>query len=71
VASAHDGYQVVFGFGELDPDLGNAKILIVDKRDGKLLFGYQGPIRLVVAGDKKAARSVRMLEKIEVVRLRK
>jgi DMSO/TMAO reductase YedYZ molybdopterin-dependent catalytic subunit len=71
LASAKDGYQVVFSLGELDPTFGNEKVLIVDKRDGKPLFAYQGPLRLVVAGDKAGARDVRMLEKIEVVRLRK
>jgi DMSO/TMAO reductase YedYZ molybdopterin-dependent catalytic subunit len=71
LASAKDGYQVVFSLGELDPTFGNEKVLIVDKRDGKPLFAYQGPLRLVVAGDKAGARDVRMLEKIELVRLRK
>jgi DMSO/TMAO reductase YedYZ molybdopterin-dependent catalytic subunit len=71
LASAKDGYQVVFSLGELDSTFGNEKVLIVDKRDGKPLFGYQGPLRLVVAGDKAGARDVRMLEKIEIVRLRK
>jgi hypothetical protein len=71
LASAKDGYQVVFSLGELDPTFGNEKVLIIDKRDGKPLFDYQGPLRLVVAGDKAGARDVRMLEKIEVVRLRK
>jgi DMSO/TMAO reductase YedYZ molybdopterin-dependent catalytic subunit len=71
LASAKDGYQVVFSLGELDPAFGNEKVLIVDKRDGKPLFAYQGPLRLVVAGDKAGARDVRMLEKIEIVKLRK
>jgi hypothetical protein len=35
------------------------------------LFEYQGPLRLVCASDKAGARSIRMLENIEVVRLRK
>ncbi len=71
LASAKDGYQVVFGTGELDPGLGGAKILVADKRDGKPLFEYQGPIRLVVPADKEGARSVRMLDKLQVVMLRK
>jgi hypothetical protein len=71
LASAKDGYQVVYSLGELDSSFGNERVLIVDKRDGKPLFAYQGPLRLVVAGDKAGARDVRMLEKIEVVRLRK
>jgi len=71
VARAHDGYEVVFTLGELDAALGDATILVADKRDGKPLFGSQGPFRLVCPDDKEGARSVRMLETLEVVRLKK
>lgn len=71
LAEAKDGYAVVFGLGELDPDLGGARVIVADKRDGKPLFEYQGPVRLVIPMDKEGARSVRMLEKLEVVKLRK
>jgi DMSO/TMAO reductase YedYZ molybdopterin-dependent catalytic subunit len=71
LAKAHDGYEVVFGLAELDATFGNESILVADKRDGKPLFGYQGPFRLVCPNDKAGARSVRMLETLEVVRLRK
>ena len=69
LAKAHDGYQVVFTLGEMDAAFGNEQILVADKRDGKPLFGYQGPFRLVCPNDKAGARSVRMLETLEVVRL--
>lgn len=71
VAKARDGYQVVFSLGEMDTTFGNESILVADKRDGKALFGYQGPFRLVCANDKAGARSVRMLEALELVRLQK
>lgn len=71
LAKAHDGYQVVFTLGEIDAAFGNTPILVADKRDGKALFGYQGPFRLVCPNDKAGARSVRMLETIEFVRLQK
>ncbi len=71
LATAKDGYQMIFTLGELDPDFGNAHILVADKRNGAALFGYQGPLRLVVAGDKHGARSVRMLEKLQVIQVRK
>jgi hypothetical protein len=71
LAKAHDGYEVVFTLGEMDTAFGNASILVADKRDGKPLFGYQGPFRLVCANDKAGARSVRMLETLELVRLQK
>lgn len=71
LAKAHDGYQVVFTLGEIDPQFGNEQIIVADKRDGKPLFGYQGPFRLVCPHDKAGARSVRMLETLEFVRLQK
>jgi len=71
LAKAHDGYQVVFTFAEVAPEFANEPILVADKRDGKALFGYQGPFRLVCPNDKAGARSVRMLETLEIVQLQK
>jgi hypothetical protein len=71
LAKAHDGYEVVFTLGEIDEAFGNTPILVADKRDGKALFGYQGLFRLVCPNDKAGARSVRMLETLEIVRLQK
>ena len=71
IAKAHDGYEVVFTLGEIDADFGNQSVLVADKRDGKALFGYQGPFRLVCPNDKAGARSVRMLETLELVQLKK
>jgi DMSO/TMAO reductase YedYZ molybdopterin-dependent catalytic subunit len=71
LAEARDGYQVVYTLTELDPSFTDNKIIVADTINGKPLFQYQGPFRLVVPGEKKGARSIRMLEKISVVRLRK
>ena len=71
LAEARDGYQVVYTLTELDPSFTSNKIIVADTVNGKPLFQYQGPLRLVVPGEKKGARSIRMLEKITVVRLRK
>jgi DMSO/TMAO reductase YedYZ molybdopterin-dependent catalytic subunit len=71
VVEARDGYQVVFSLGELDPGVGGASVIVADKRDGKELSAQQGPIRLVVSSDKRPARSVRMVERLHVVQLRK
>jgi DMSO/TMAO reductase YedYZ molybdopterin-dependent catalytic subunit len=59
LAQAQDGYQVVFS------------LLVADTTNGKPLSGPQGRFRLVVPKDKPAARSIRMLTKLEVVQLRK
>ena len=71
LAEARDGYQVVYTLTELDPSFTDNKIIVADTVNGKPLFQYQGPFRLVVPNEKKGARSIRMLEKITVVRLRK
>jgi hypothetical protein len=71
IAKAKDGYEVMFTLGEVAPEFGNQSILVADKRDGKPMAGNQGPFRLVCPNDREGARSVRMLETIEVVRLRK
>jgi DMSO/TMAO reductase YedYZ molybdopterin-dependent catalytic subunit len=71
LAEAQDGYQVVFSLGEVDPALGDTPILVADKANGKALFGENGAFRIVIPRDKRGARSVRMLTKIEVVQVRK
>jgi len=71
LAQAQDAYQVVFSLGELDPSFIDNEILLADTAGGKALSGPQGRFRLVVPKDKLAARSIRMLTKLEVVQLRK
>jgi DMSO/TMAO reductase YedYZ molybdopterin-dependent catalytic subunit len=71
LAKAKDGYQVVFSLPELDPAFTPNDIIIADTIDGKPLFEYQGPFRIVAPHDKRGARSIRMLQSIDVVRLRK
>lgn len=71
LAEAQDGYQVVFSIGELDPAFADNQILLADTANGKPLFGDDGAFRIVAAREKRAARSVRMLTKLEVVQLRK
>jgi DMSO/TMAO reductase YedYZ molybdopterin-dependent catalytic subunit len=71
LASASDGYQVLFSIGELDPEMTSAQYLLADTANGKPLFGENGAFRLVIPTDKRGARSVRLLTKIEVVQLKK
>jgi len=71
IAEAQDGYQVVFSLAEIDPLFTDSPVLLADSADGKPLTGAQGPFRLVAPKEKRGARSVRMLKKIEIVMLRK
>ena len=71
LAKAKDGYQVVFSLPELDPAFTANDIIVADTIDGKPLFDYQGPFRIVAPHDKRGARSIRMLQSLDLVRLRK
>jgi hypothetical protein len=71
IASASDGYQVVFSLAELDPAFTGSEIIVADTVDGKPLFAYQGAFRIVAPKDLRGARSIRMLERLDVIRLRK
>ncbi len=71
LASAMDGYQALFSLAELDPAFTPNDIIVADTVDGQPLFDYQGPFRIVAPKDKRGARGVRMLQKLDVVRLKK
>ena len=71
VASATDGYRVIFSLAELDPEFTGSEVMVVDRTNGQPLLADQGPIRIVAPKDLAGARSIRMLERIEVVRLPK
>jgi DMSO/TMAO reductase YedYZ molybdopterin-dependent catalytic subunit len=71
LARAADGYQVVFSLAELDPAFTSNDIIVADTIDGKPLFAYQGALRIVAPKDARGARSIRMLQRLEVVRLKK
>jgi DMSO/TMAO reductase YedYZ molybdopterin-dependent catalytic subunit len=67
IAKASDGYQVLIALSSLEADFGGLQVYIADKQDGKPLPEKVGPFRLVVVGDKRPARSVRMLTEITVI----
>ena len=66
-----EGRSAVFSLAELDPAMTTNDIIVADTVDGQPLFDYQGPFRIVTPHDKRGARGVRMLQKLDVVRLRK
>lgn len=66
VAQAVDGYRVVFGVGDLDTTLVTQRILVADSVEGRLLPPEEGHWRIVVAGDRGGARSVRLLTSLRV-----
>ena len=70
-ASASDGYEVVFALADFDPTIVDSEIIVADKREGQPLAPNEGPLRIVVPHDKRPARSLRMLQEIDIVQLKK
>jgi hypothetical protein len=69
VAEAADGYRVAFALAEIDVKLGARQVLVATRCDGRPLAEADGPLRLVVPGEARAARSVRQLVRLKVVQL--
>ena len=65
---AADDYQVVFSLAELDPAMRASTVILADRDDGQPLTENDGPLRLVVQGDARPARSVRQVTSIELRR---
>lgn len=64
--SARDGYQVALAVAELDPAMRSARVILADRADGRPIPQTDGPLRLVVEGDLRPARSARMVSRIEL-----
>jgi hypothetical protein len=71
MASASDGYQVLFAVAELDPSFTANQVLIADTVDGQPLPASEGPLRLIAPRDLRSTRWVRGLQQFEVFRVRK
>jgi hypothetical protein len=65
---AHDGYRAVFAWAELDPSFMDKPIYLVTRRDGAPLAAKDGPLQLVVPGEKRGGRWVRQ---VSALRLRR
>lgn len=70
VVTASDGYRAVLALAELDSaTVATARggpVVLADQMDGRPLAAADGPLRLVVPGDLRPARSVRGVVRIEV-----
>jgi hypothetical protein len=68
VISAKDGYRVALALSDVDAGFTSRPAILADKADGAALSGSDGPFRLVVGGDARAARSARMVTAIKLER---
>jgi len=66
IAKGADGFTATYSLGETDPIYRTNPVIIADTKDGQPLDAKEGPYRLVVDGDLRPGRSVRMLTSVEV-----
>lgn len=63
LVTARDGHQVAWSIGDLAPDFGNDPVMLAVEQDGKPL---DKGLRMVVPGDKRGARNIRDVTRIEL-----
>jgi DMSO/TMAO reductase YedYZ molybdopterin-dependent catalytic subunit len=68
VVEAADGYRAVFALPELDPAFTDRVVLLADRRDGGKLSDAEGPLRIVVPGEKWQSRWVRQVRSLIIKR---
>jgi len=61
LVTAKDGYEVVFALPEVDPEFTDKIVLLCFLKDGAPLPPDEGPLRLIVPGEKRNARSARQV----------
>lgn len=66
VVKAADGYRAVYALPELDQTFTDRIILLADRRNGEPLDAKLGPFRIIVPGEKHAARWVREVTEVDL-----
>ena len=66
--SAADGYRAVFALAELDPGFRDNVPILTHLCNRKTLDTKDGPLRIIVPGEKRPARWVRQVTAIDVLR---
>jgi len=67
LVKAADNYQVVFAVAELDSGFTDRVIFLADRRDGNPLSAKEGPLRIIVPGEKRHARWVRQVTSLTLI----
>ena len=63
---AADGYRVVFALADFDAGYTDRIAILADAKDGAPLSAAEGPFHLIVPGEKRPARWVRQVVRIEL-----
>ena len=69
IVRAADGYRALFSLAETDPIFRERTLLLCYRKNGSPLPGKEGPLRVIVADEKRHARWVRQVTSIELGRV--
>ena len=67
VVTGGDKFRVVFALPELDASFTDRLIILADKRDGQPLSAAEGPLRSIVADEKRQSRWVKQVVTLTVM----
>lgn len=69
IIEARDGYKVALDLAGTDASTRSDRVILADSMDGSPLEAEKGPFQLVVEGDLRPARAVRMVSAIKIERV--
>jgi hypothetical protein len=67
LVQAADGYSAVIALAEIEPSFTTGEVFLADGRDRKPLDAKEGPLRIVIPGDKRMGRWVRQVTALKIV----
>jgi hypothetical protein len=67
---ARDGYKVALDLAGTDAATRKDRVIVANRMDGSSLDASRGPFQLIVEGDLRPARAIRMISAIRILRLR-
>jgi hypothetical protein len=70
IVEARDGYKVAIDLAATDPSFRKERVVLADRMDGAVLSSERGPFQIIVEGDLRPARSVKMVSAIRLLRIR-
>src|SRR5262245_10982362 len=68
LVTAADGYRVVLALPEVDEAFTDRVVLLADRRDGQPLSAKEGPLMVVIPGERRHSRWIRQVLEIGVKR---
>ena len=67
LVQAADGYSALIALPEIEPEFTSGEVFLADGRDHKPLDTKEGPLRIVIPGDKRMARWVRQVTALKII----